>query len=258
MPRPPDDHENDTTPLGFGDGAPVKRDAPPLRIDKYDGHPDYDEIDGLPDEPDEPDDYSEDNDPRPVRKKRKRKKKLDLIQRLDREVEPPWARVPLIMLGVGLGLCLIPLIVVVAGAAENGARAGLAAGVLGGVLLFVGLLFQIVVMSGVMFGVGILFGIDYGPIARSFLKLAAVIAMVDGVSGGLGLAFYAGCGGLGVLMAVCVSALLTYALVQTQFELTGFETMVTVLGVMIATTGLSALVAYIYLSKMVKKAALAA
>jgi hypothetical protein len=119
-------------------------------------------------------------------------------------------------------------------------------------------LVQVVLMAGVMVGVGILFGIDYGPVGRSLLKLAAVIAMVDGVGGGLGLAFYAGCGGLGVLMGVCVAAVLTYALVQTQFELNGFEAMVTVAGVMIATTGLSALVAYIYLSKMMKKAAAAA
>ena len=247
MPRH-SDHENDTTPLGFGDGAPFKREGPPLRIDKYDGHPDYEEIDGLPDEP--PDDEPE--DPRP---RRKRKKKLDLIQRLDREPEPPWARVPLLMLAVGLGLCLIPLVVLVAGAAESGARAGLAAGLIGGILLFLGVLAQITLMAGVMFGVGILFGIDYGPVGRTFAKLAAVIAMVDGVGGGLGLAFYLGCGGLGVLMAVCVSIVLTYALVETQFDLTGFETMVTVLGVMVATTGLSAVAAYIFLAKMAKKAA---
>ncbi len=249
MPRD-SDHENDTTPLGFGDGAPFKRDAPPLRIDKYDGHPDHDEeIDGLPDDP--PDD--EPDDPRPRRKRKK--KKLDLIQRLDREPEPPWARVPLVMLAVGLGLCLIPLVVLVAGAAESGARAGLAAGLIGGILLFLAVLVQIVLMAGVMFGVGILFGIDYGPVGRTFVKLAAVIAMVDGVGGGLALALYAGCGGLGVLMAVCLSIVLTYALVETQFELTGFETMVTVLGVMIATTGLSAVAAYVFLAKMAKKAA---
>lgn len=246
MPRTPD-HENDTTPMGFGDAAPVKREAPPLRVDKYDGHPDHDEeIDGLPDDP------PEDELPR---RKRKKKKKLDILQRLDREPEPPWARIPLLMLGVGLGLCLIPLVVLVASAAEGGARAGAAAGIFGGVLLFLGILVQITLMSGVMFGVGILFGIDYGPVARSFLKLAAVIAMVDGVGGGLGLAFHAGCGGLGILMAICVAALLTFALVQTQFELNSFETIVTVMGVMLATTGLSAVAAYIFMSKMAKHAA---
>jgi hypothetical protein len=123
------------------------------------------------------------------------------------------------------------------------------------VLFFFGVLFQIAVMSGVMFGVGALFGIDYGPMLRTFVKLAAVIAMIDGVSGGLALAFYAGCGGLGILMAIAVSVMVTYALVQTQFELNGFETMVTVMGVMFATTGLSAVAAYVFVAKMTAKAA---
>jgi hypothetical protein len=238
-------HENDTTPFGFGDAAPVKREAPPLRLDKYDGHPDHDdeEIDGLPDDP--PDDDSED-EPRPRRKRKK--KKVDLLQRLDREPEPPWARVPLIMVGVGLGLCLIPLVVLVA-------QAGAVAGILAGGLLFLGVLVQIALMAGVMFGVGILFGIDYGPVGRALLKLAAVIALVDGIGGGLGLAFYAGCGLPGVAMAICIAAVLTYALVQTQFELTAFETLVSVMGVMMASTTLSAVAAYIFLAKMAKKAA---
>lgn len=260
MPRHPD-HENDTTPLGFGDAAPEKRDAPPMRVDKYDGHPDHDdEIDGMPDEPAprptaRDTDDSDEATPAVARPKRKRKKKLDLLQRLDREPEPSWAKGPLVMLCAGLALCLIPLIVLVVKASDGGARAGVATGLFGGVLLFFGLLFQIVLMAGVMFGVGILFGIDYGPIGRGFLKLAAVIAVVDGVGGGLALAFYAGCGGFGILLALPVVILLSYALVQTQFELTGFETMVTVMGVMLATTGLSAVAAYVFLSKMAKQAA---
>ena len=247
MSRPPD-HENDTTPLRFGDPAPERRAPPPLKYDKFDGHPDNDEIDGPPDDPE--DAYDEDRDPEPVRKKRKKKKPRDLLERLDRVPEPPWARVPLILLGVGLGLCLIPLIVLVA-------QAGAKAGALAGVLLFLGVLFQIVVMSCVMFGVGVLFGIDYGPILRTFVKLAAVIAMIDGISGGLALAFYTGCGGLGIIMAIAVSVMVTYALVQSQFELNGFETMVTVMGVMFATTALSAVAAYVFISKMTAKASAA-
>lgn len=218
-----------------------------MKYDKFDGHPDNDEIEERLDDPTE-DAYDEDRAPEPVRKRRKRKKPRDLLERLDRVPEPPWARVPLILLGVGVGLCLIPLIVLVA-------NAGAAAGALAGVLFFIGVLFQIAVMSSVMFGVGILFGIDYGPILHTFVKLAAVIAMIDGISGGLALAFYAGCGGLGVIMAVAVSVMVTYALVQSQFELNGFETMVTVMGVMFATTGLSAVAAYVFMAKMTAKAA---
>lgn len=251
------DHENDTVPLGFGDAAPVKREAPPLRVDKYDGHPDHDDPPPVRTE-----DWTEvpDGEPgvgsgvtvRPRKKKKKPKKKADLLERLDRLPEPSWARGPLLVLGGGLALCLIPLIVLVVQASEAGAAAGVTAGLLGGVLLFVGVLFQVVVMAAVMFGVGIVVGIEYGPIGRAFVKLAAVIAMTDGVTGSLGLAFHAGCGGLGVLMALCLSVVVTYALIQTQFELSGFEATVTVVGVMIASVTLSAVAGYIFLSKLAK------
>ena len=249
--------ENDTTPLGFGDAAPVKREAPPLRPDKYDGHPDHD--DPYPEQDEEPEAGPDDKRllvpngvVRPRKKKKKRKKKADLLERLDRLPEPAWARVPLIVLSAGLALCLIPLIVLVVKASEAGAAAGVTAGLTGGVLLFGGVVFQIVLMAAVLFGVGILFGIEYGPVGRGFVKLAAVIAMVDGVTGSLGLAFHAGCGGLGVLMAVCLSVIVTYALIQSLFELSGFETTVTVIGVMLASVTLSAVAGYVFLSKLAK------
>lgn len=257
MSRVPDDGlENDTTPLGFGDAAPVKREAPPLRVDKYDGHPDHDDPPLAWDEvPDDEGTGAVVAGPAgaPRRKKKKKKKQRpDLLTRLEREPEPAWAKVPLLILGGGLALCLIPLIVLVIKASEAGAAAGLTAGATGGLLLFIGVLFQIALMASVMFGVGILFGIDYGPIGRAFVKLAAVIAMTDGVTGSLGLAFHAGCGGLGILMAVCLSVVVAYALIQGLFELTGFEAIVTVVGVMLASVTLSAVAGYVFLSKLAK------
>ncbi len=94
------------------------------------------------------------------------------------EAPPPttWWAVPAGLLAVGFLLCLVPIAVL---ADKFGAAAG--AGLLA--LLLVGLLVQLAAVTVLLMAVGHLFGIDYGPAAQAVLKLAAVVAVVDGLSG---------------------------------------------------------------------------
>jgi hypothetical protein len=98
---------------------------------------------------------------------------------LSRPEEPPpatWWAVPAGLLAVGFLLCLVPIAVLVD---KLGAAAG--AGLLA--LLVVGLLVQLAAVTVLLMAIGHLFGIDYGPAAQAVLKLAAVVAVVDGLSG---------------------------------------------------------------------------
>lgn len=113
------------------------------------------------------------------------------------EVGPPptWWVVPAGLFAGGFVLSLIPVGVL---AAKSGASAG--AGLFA--LLVAGLVVQVITVTAVLVVVGQLFGIDYGPAREAVLKLAAVVAVVDGLTAVMFLVGFP----LGLMLAALIGA----------------------------------------------------
>jgi len=154
---------------------------------------------------------------------------------LKREEEDPgrWWAVPGGMIVVGLLLCLVPIGVM---ASEIG---------FGKALLYVLLMLMLVVVqvAGVttfLMAVGTFFGIDYGPAKEAVLKLAAVVAVVDGLTAVMLL-----CNPLGLIVASIIGV----GVFQYLFRLAISETLLSVAGMVAAAWILNAAVFSIMLSK---------
>ncbi|MFO0849408.1 MAG: hypothetical protein U0871_12760 [Gemmataceae bacterium] len=149
-----------------------------------------------------------------------------ILQREETEPPYPWWAVPSVLVGVGMALCLIP---VVALAVREGAAAG---GVVA-LAAFGGLVAEVLVLSVLLAVVGALVGIDYGPLPEAVLKLAAVASVVTGL---LGAGAAAGpvpgliCGGV-LALAVGIG------LFQGLFRLAVYETLLTLGGILAVSFG---------------------
>ncbi|OWK45352.1 hypothetical protein [Fimbriiglobus ruber] len=194
-------------------------------------------------EPEPVDEEADGDEPRPRKKKKKRKPRVgpdgqpvgevrkehrDRI--LDREeVEPavPWWAVPAVLTAVGFLLCLIPIGVVAS-------KAGAEVAAIAIVGTAVAVVVQVTIVSTLMTLVGGFFGIDYGPLHQALAKLVAIITMMDGVTGTIGI----GCIPAGVLVAGIVG----FGLFQYQFRLAIQETFLTVGAMVVASWSLNAVI----------------
>lgn len=149
-----------------------------------------------------------------------------ILEREETEPPYPWWAVPAVLVGVGMALCLIPVIAL---AVKEGAAAG---GVVA-LAAFGGLVAEVLVLSVLLAVVGALVGIDYGPLPEAVLKLAAVAAVVTGL---LGAGAAAGpvpgliCGGV-LALAVGIG------LFQALFRLAVYETLLTLGGILAVSLG---------------------
>jgi hypothetical protein len=148
-----------------------------------------------------------------------------------------WWAVPVGMIAVGLVLCLVPIGVM---AAEIGA--GKAALYL--VLMLVAVVVQVAGVTAFLMAVGTFFGIDYGPAKEAVLKLAAVVAVVDGLTAVMLL-----CNPCGLVLA----AIIGVGVFQYLFRLAVFETLISVAGMVAAAWILNAAVVSILVSKRMPK-----
>jgi hypothetical protein len=73
------------------------------------------------------------------------------------------------------------------------------------------------------------FGIDYGPVNQAIVKLFGCIAFVNGFTLGFGMVCYSCIGLFGILIAIASITLVSFAVFQSQFKLSMYEALVTVL-----------------------------
>ncbi len=153
---------------------------------------------------------------------------------LKREEDNPgkWWAVPVALIAVGLLLCLVPIGVL---ASELGVGKSLGYFALTLVLVAV----QIAGVTVFLVAVGTFFGIDYGPAKEAVLKLAAVVAIVDGLTAAMLL--WNPCG-------LVVAVLFGVGVFQYLFRLAVFETLLSVAGMVAAAWILNAAVFSIILS----------
>jgi hypothetical protein len=143
-----------------------------------------------------------------------------------------------VLFAAGFALSLIPAGVL---AAKSGASAG--AGVFG--LVVAALVVQVVAVTGLLVVVGHLFGIDYGPAVEAVVKLAAVVAVVDGLTA----VIYLSCTPLGLMVAALVGA----GVFQYLFRLSAHEMMLSVVPMIAAAWVLNAAVFTVMLHEEQKK-----
>ena len=154
---------------------------------------------------------------------------------LQREEESPgrWWAVPAGLIAVGFLLCLVPIVyVMVKGGAGIGV-ALLAAAV-------VGIVVQVAAVTAFLSGVGYVFGIDYGPAVQAVVKLAAVVVLVDGLTGSF------------LLINPCalvVAVLVGCGVFQYLFRLSVFEMLLSVAGMVGAAWVLNAVVVVMLLKR---------
>jgi hypothetical protein len=195
-----------------------------------------------------------DEETRPLRRRKKRPRAGDedepeiegaaepgdrILNREEVQSPPTWWVVPTGLFAGGFVLSLIPVGVI---AAKSGASAG--AGVFA--LLVVGLVVQVVSVTGLLMVVGQLFGIDYGPAVEAVVKLAAVVAVVDGLTA----VIYLGCTPLGLMLAALVGAMVF----QYLFRLSIHEMLLSVAPMVAAAWVLNFLVFAAVADKAKKKA----
>jgi hypothetical protein len=161
-----------------------------------------------------------------------------ILRREEVQSPPTWWAVPAVLFAGGFVLSLIPVGVL---AAKSGASAG--AGMFA--LIVVGLVVQIVSVTGMLMVVGQVFGIDYGPAVEAVLKLAAVVAVVDGSTA---LILFT-CSPFGLVLAVVVGA----GVFQYLFRLSVHEMLLSVAPMVAAAWVLNASVVGILLQKELKK-----
>ncbi len=158
---------------------------------------------------------------------------------LKREEEDPgrWWAVPVGLIVTGLVLCLVPIGVLAS-------EIGVGKAALTFVLVLLAVVVQLVSVTGFLVVVGTFFGIDYGPAKEAVLKLAAVVAIVDGLTGVMLL-----CNPCGLVLAAIVGA----STFQYLFRLSVFETLVSVGGMVAAAWILNAAVVSVLVSKKMPK-----
>jgi hypothetical protein len=157
----------------------------------------------------------------------------DILEREELPPPRPWWVVPAILSVIGFALCLVPIIVY---ASKEGATTGLA--LVG--LTVIAVVVQVVAVTAFLTAVGTLFGIDYGPAVEAVGKLAAVVLVVDGLTG--------------VMLLLNPCALVTAAIIgagvfQYLFRLSVFEMILSVAGMVGASWVLNAAVVAILASK---------
>jgi hypothetical protein len=230
--RPPDDDEDGNhEPYRLSDEPPAPRPMPRVEPDEDLLTP----ADGLD---------------RPRRRRRKRKRDEEegefdaedalptqapepgdrILNRKEESTPKDWWVVPAAIGGVGGVLCLIPL-------AYLGYKSGAAFGVVMAVLAVFAIVVQVVAVSGFLMVVGTFFGIDYGPATHALVKLAAIVTLVNGLSGAA-IPVSPGCLPCGVIVAGLVGA----GLFQYLFRLAIYETLLTLSGVVVASWALNALI----------------
>jgi hypothetical protein len=112
-------------------------------------------------------------------------------------------------------------------------------------LIVAGLVVQVVTVTAMLMVVGGFFGIDYGPAVEAVLKLAAVIAVVDGLTA----VILFTCSPFGLILAVIVGA----GVFQYLFRLSVHEMLLSVAPMVAAAWVLNASVVGILLQKELKK-----
>ncbi|HET6572769.1 MAG TPA: hypothetical protein VFG68_04135 [Fimbriiglobus sp.] len=197
--RPGDD---DPAPEADGDGYAFADPEPPARLPVS-----LPPVDDAPAR--DPHELSLDEETRPRRRRRRRPADGDaeepggepaeepgerILRREEVQSPPNWWAVPVGLFAVGFALSLVPVGVL---AAKSGASAG--AGLFA--LMVVGFLVQLAAMTVLLMSVGHLFGIDYGPVVEAMVKLAAVVAVVDGLT-----AVFMQCSPLGLIPAALLGA----------------------------------------------------
>lgn len=141
---------------------------------------------------------------------------------LDRPAPPAgvsWWVAPIALLGAGLLLCLVPVAVV---AVKSGVETAVTLMLVTAIAVVV----QVVMVTALLTLVGQLFGIEYGPVGQAVLKLAAVVAVVDGLTGLLLLT--------GSPCTLMMAAFLGAGVFHYLFRLAIHETLVSVAGMVFA------------------------
>ncbi|HVK18224.1 MAG TPA: hypothetical protein VM533_14875 [Fimbriiglobus sp.] len=241
--HPDDDPGFEPVEEGYGFADPEPPPRPPLSLPPADEPPVRDQFEITLDE--EPED-------RPRRRRRRRgeegedepepegaEEPGDRILRREEVAAPPtWWVVPAGLFAIGFALSLAPAVVL---AAKSGVSAG--AGALA--LVVAALIVQVVAVTGLLVVVGQLFGIDYGPAVAAVVKLAAVVAVVDGLTA----VIYLTCTPLGLLLAALVGA----GVFQYLFRLSAHEMMLSVVPMIAAAWVLNAAVFTVMLHEEQKK-----
>jgi hypothetical protein len=246
-PPPPDDPDAGFEPVeegyGFADPEP-----PPPRPPAP-----------LPPAADKPDrldehDLSLEEETRPKKRRRKRRRPEDegdeepeaepvepprepgdrILSRPEEAPAATWWAVPTGLFAVGFALCLVLVGVRVA-------QAGVSAGAGAFALIVVGLVIQVTSVTALLMMVGHLFGIDYGPAREAVLKLAAVVAVVDGLTAVIALT----CTPCGLMLAAVIGA----GVFQYLFRLSVHEMLLSVAPMVAAAWVLNSSVVTIVLSK---------
>lgn len=156
---------DDASPLGFADepGDPL---PPPVR------------------------DPAADDPPRKKRKKMRRpddeaddplgsvraKPRVDILDRPDVPPRVGWWVAPVVVMGIGGLMCLVPIVFVAV-------KVGVETGFVAMAAMAVAIPVQIAAVTVLLTVVGKLFGIEYGPVREALLKLAAVVTIIDGMTG---------------------------------------------------------------------------
>lgn len=214
-PSGPIDDDLNPGSYGFSDPEPPKREAPPIRYDRYAAR-DPDDPDG----PDDPDEFEEE-EPRP--KKRRRDLAFEPPPELP-EPAMPWWTWTVVLTAVGfLGLVATAIVI--------GANGGAKAGALALVGAVIGVAVETVLVAVLLTAVGLAFGIEYGPVKEAAVKLIGCVAFTNGATLGLGLLCYSCLGPLGVLTALAAFTLIAFTVFQAQFQLNMYEALVTVFAI---------------------------
>jgi hypothetical protein len=240
--RPDDDPGFEPAEEGYGFADPDPPARPPVPLPPVDDAPARDEHE-----------MSLDEETRPRRRRKRRRADGDgdepdgewaeepgdrILRREEVQAPANWWVVPAALFAGGFVLSLIPVGVL---AAKSGASAG--AGMFG--LIVVGLVVQVVSVTAALMVLGQFFGIDYGPAREAVLKLAAVVAVVDGLTA----VILFTCSPFGLILAVVVGA----GVFQYLFRLSVHEMLLSVAPMVAAAWVLNASVVGILYQKELKK-----
>ena len=242
-PQPIDDDLNPGT-YGFGDAKPVKRAAPPIRISKYD-HSEPEEKESARRRRQREEDEEEartDNGNDPF------KSREDIKDPFEPFLQPKqwwfWSVVLVICGLLGLGVA----------ATIAGLNVDPRVGAVGFVISLIVVIIETIGMAFVLTFVGIAFGIDYGPVKEALVKLGACVAFINGITLMCGTMFVVGFGPIAAFMPLSCIPFLIYAVISQQFELSMFESIVTVLAIEFCAWVMGTGLAIVLLRHMINKA----